>query len=58
MRTVLEPAIVLCAAFGFYALLSLVGLFPNTTGPIVLAGAGAFGAYVYGRFARHRGTTP
>ncbi|WP_204623489.1 hypothetical protein [Crenalkalicoccus roseus] len=50
MRGTLDFVIVLCVIVGAYALLALVGVFPRATVPLLLAIAGAFGAYLYGRY--------
>jgi hypothetical membrane protein len=52
MRNAVESVVVLCAAIGAYAILALIGLFPDGTLPLVLAVAGAFGGFLYGRFGR------
>jgi len=49
---ILEAVVVLCAVIGFYALLSLVGLFPTTTWPLLLAVFGSYGCYLFGRYGR------
>ena len=46
-----EAAVVFCAVVGFFALMSVFGLFPQETVPLLLAVLGAFGCYLYGRFA-------
>ncbi|HYI83554.1 MAG TPA: hypothetical protein VEX11_10130 [Acetobacteraceae bacterium] len=51
-----EAVVVFCAVVGFFALMSVFGLFPQETVPLLLAVLGAFGCYVYGRFRRGRGT--
>jgi len=48
----LEAAVVLCAVIGFYALLSVLGLFQSETWTLLFAVAGSFGCYLYGRFGR------
>lgn len=45
-----EAAVVFCAVVGFFALMSMFGLFPQETVPLLLAVLGAFGCYVYGRY--------
>ena len=50
----LEALVVLCAVIGFFALMSVFGLFPQETVPLLLAVLGAFGCYLYGRHARGR----
>ena len=44
-----EAVVVFCAVVGFFALMSVFGLFPQETVPLLLAVLGAFGCYVYGR---------
>jgi hypothetical protein len=51
-----EAVVVFCAVVGFFALMSVFGLFPQETVPLLLAVLGAFGCYVYGRFRRVRPT--
>jgi hypothetical protein len=41
--------VVFCAVVGFFALMSVFGLFPQETVPLLLAVLGAFGCYLYGR---------
>jgi hypothetical protein len=48
----LEAVVVLCAVIGFYALLSLLGLFPTTTWPLIFAVIGSYGCYLFGRYGR------
>lgn len=55
LAQLIDAAIVLFVVVGAFALLSILGLFPDTTLPLLLAVAGGFGGYLYGRFAR-RGT--
>ena len=47
-----EAVVVFCAVVGFFALMSVFGLFPQETAPLLLAVGGAFGCYLYGRFRR------
>jgi hypothetical protein len=47
-----EAVVVFCAVVGFFALMSVFGLFPQETVPLLLAVLGAFGCYLYGRFRR------
>lgn len=56
MRDLVEIVVVFCVAVGAYAVLALIGAFPDTTLPLVLAVGGAFGGYLYGRFGRRRST--
>jgi hypothetical protein len=44
-----EAVVVFCAVVGFFALMSVFGLFPQETVPLLLAVLGAFGCFVYGR---------
>ena len=44
-----EAVVVFCAVVGFFALMSVFGLFPQETVPLLLAVLGAFGCYLYGR---------
>ena len=58
-----EAAVVFCAVVGFFALMSMFGLFPQETAPLLLAVLGAFGCYLYGRhgsgrFGRRRAPAP
>jgi hypothetical protein len=46
--------VVFCAVVGFFALMSVFGLFPQETAPLLLAVLGAFGCYLYGRHGRVR----
>ena len=39
----IEAVVVFCAVVGFFALMSVFGLFPQETAPLLLAVAGAFG---------------
>jgi len=55
MRNVVEIIVVLCVIVGAYALLALIGAFPDTTLGLALAVAGAFGGFLYGRFGRQGG---
>lgn len=57
---VVEAVVVFCAVIGFFALMSVFGLFPQETGPLLLAVTGAFGCYLYGRHGQRwfRGTVP
>jgi hypothetical protein len=52
IRSAVEALVVLCAVIGFYALLSILGLFPQATMPLVLAVIGCFVCYLYGRHGR------
>ena len=52
-----EAVVVFCAVVGFFALMSVFGLFPQETVPLLLAVLAAFGCYLYGRHARRRWTT-
>lgn len=54
IRGAVEAVVVFCAIIGFYALLSVLGLFPQETTPLVLAVIGAFVCYLYGRHGRRR----
>ena len=54
---VVEAVVVFCATVGFFALMSVFGLFPQETVPLLLAVLAAFGCYLYGRHARRRWTT-
>ncbi len=58
--SLVEAVVVFCAVVGVFALLSVLGLFPQQTVPLLLAVAGAFGCYLYGRYRRRwlRGTLP
>ena len=38
-----EAAVVLCAVIGFYAILAVLSLFPDTTPPLLFAVIGSFG---------------
>ena len=49
-----EAAVVFCAVVGFFALMSVFGLFPQETAPLLLAVLGAFGCYLYGRHGHVR----
>jgi len=49
LSSLIEAAIVLCVAIGAFAILSVLGLFPDTTVPLMLAVLGAFGGYLFGR---------
>ena len=49
-----EAAVVFCAVVGFFALMSMFGLFPQETAPLLLAVLGSFGCYLYGRHGRVR----
>ena len=49
-----EAVVVFCAVVGFFALMSVFGLFPQETAPLLLAVLGAFGCYLYGRHGRVR----
>jgi hypothetical protein len=49
-----EAAVVFCAVVGFFALMSVFGLFPQETAPLLLAVIGAFGCYLYGRHGSGR----
>ena len=48
----LEAVVVLCAVIGFYAILAMIGLFPQQTWPLLLAVGGSYGCYLYGRHGR------
>ena len=48
----LEAVVVLCAVIGFYALLSVLGLFPQATWPLCFAVLGSYACYLYGRYGR------
>ena len=48
----LEAVVVLCAVIGFYALCSVLGLFPGTTWSLLLAVIASYGCYLYGRYGR------
>jgi uncharacterized membrane protein SpoIIM required for sporulation len=52
LGSLIEAAVVLCVAIGAFAILSVLGLFPDTTLPLLLAVLGAFGGYLYGRHGR------
>lgn len=49
LGSLIEAAVVLCVAIGAFAILSVLGLFSDTTLPLLLAVLGAFGGYLYGR---------
>ena len=49
-----EAAVVFCAVVGFFALMSMFGLFPQETAPLLLAVLGSFGCYLYGRHGSGR----
>lgn len=49
-----EAVVVFCAVVGFFALMSVFGLFPQETVPLLLAVLGAFGCYLYGRHGAGR----
>ena len=49
---VVEAVVVFCAIIGFFALMSVFGLFPQETMALLLAVIGAFGGYLYGRHGR------
>jgi len=53
IRGTVEAVVVLCAVIGFYALMSVLGLFPQETAPLLLAVIGSYICYLYGRY-RHR----
>ena len=56
---VAEAVVVFCAIIGFFALMSVFGLFPQETVPLLLAVAAAFGCYLYGRHGRRwSGSSP
>lgn len=44
-----EAMVVFCAVVGFFALMSVFGLFPQETAPLLLGVVAAFGCYLYGR---------
>ena len=44
-----EAVVVFCAVVGFFALMSVFGLFPQETAPLLIAVLAAFGCYLYGR---------
>ena len=50
----LEAAVVFCAVVGFFALMSVFGLFPQETAPLLLAVLVSFGCYLLGRWRRAR----
>ena len=52
--TAVEAVVVFCAVVGFFALMSVFGLFPQETAPLLLAVLAAFGCYLLGRFRRAR----
>ena len=52
MRSMIETLVVLCVVVGAYALLALIGAFPDTTLALLIGVAGAFGGFLYGRFGR------
>jgi predicted RND superfamily exporter protein len=54
MSNMVEVIVAICAIVGAYALLAVIGLFPSTTLPLVLAIGGAVGAFLYGRYGRRR----
>ena len=43
---------VLCAVIGFYAVCSVLGLFPGSTWSLLLAVLASYGCYLYGRYGR------
>ena len=47
-----EAGVVFCAIIGFFALMSVFGLFPQETAPLLLAVIASFGCYLYGRHGR------
>lgn len=49
-----EGGLVFCAVIGFFALMSVLGLFPQETMPMLLAVLGAFGCYLFGRHGQRR----
>jgi hypothetical protein len=49
-----EAVVVFCAIIGFFALMSVFGLFPQETVPLLLAVVAAFGCYLFGRHGRRR----
>ena len=53
-----EAVVVFCAVVGFFALMSVFGLFPQETVPLLLAVLGAFGCYLYGRHGSRFGRKP
>ena len=48
----ISAVVVFCAVVGFFALMSVFGLFPQETVPLLIAVLAAFGCYLYGRFRR------
>ena len=50
--TAVEAVVVFCAVVGFFALMSVFGLFPQETAPLLLAVIASFGCYLYGRHGR------
>lgn len=54
----IEAAIVLCVAIGAFAILSMFGLFPDDTVPLLLGIGGLFGGYLYGRHGHRLRRTP
>ncbi|MBX6746221.1 MAG: hypothetical protein QJR07_20870 [Acetobacteraceae bacterium] len=59
IRGAVEAVVVLCAVIGFYALMSVFGLFPQETAPLLLAVIGSYICYLYGRYGHRRfGSTP
>ena len=49
---VVEAVVVFCAVIGFFALMSVFGLFPQATAPLLIAVLAAFCCYLYGRHGR------
>ena len=47
-----EALVVLCAVIGFFALLSVLGLFAAETWTLLFAVIGSYGCYLYGRYGR------
>ena len=47
-----EAVVVFCAIIGFFALMSVFGLFPQETAPLLLTVLASFACYLYGRHGR------
>ena len=47
-----EAVVVFCAVIGFFALMSVFGLFPQETVPLLITVLACFGCYLYGRHGR------
>ena len=52
ISSAVEAVVVFCAIIGFYALMSVFGLFPQNTAPLLLAVIASFVCYLYGRHGR------